>query len=46
MKIKIALENETVTKLEKLSAQSGKTTDEIINESLQELLHETESTDS
>jgi len=41
-KINLELYDETLMKLDKLAAEQGLTRDELINQSLQELLYETE----
>ena len=45
-KVDLKLNDETLIKLDKLAAEAGLTRDELINESLKELVYETEPVDA
>lgn len=45
-KVDLELNDETLIKLDKLAAEQGLTRDELINESLKELVYETEPVDA
>lgn len=44
--VTLELHDETIMKLDKLAAEQGLTRDELINESLKELVYETEPADA